>query len=305
MAQARTARPAAALPFLRSVGFLLPLAVLLFGASWPVVKVALATTEATPVWLAASRSGLACCVLVVLLGYRGELRPPQRADLPALFAVGVFQLSGFFALCHYAVQLVPAGHTAVLSNAAMIWIVPLAALMGQKEHCTRWLAAAMAIAGLAILIGPWSIDWTRADVVLGYALLIAAAFVWACTIVVTRLWPPQGDALGLLPWAFSLSCVMLLALAAVTEPGGGIPVGAWPAAAFNGAVVAPFGTYCLIELSRRLTPTASSVLFMSIPIAGVLASALVLGEALGRELLVGGGMIAVGIGLSARRQPSK
>jgi drug/metabolite transporter (DMT)-like permease len=269
------------------------------------VKVALATTETTPVWLAASRSGLACCVLVALLGARGRLRPPSRADLPALFAVGLLQLTGFFALCHYAVRVVPAGHTAVLSNAAMMWIVPLAALAGQKEPLIRWVAAAMAIAGLAVLVGPWSIDWARPDVVLGYALLVAAAFVWACTIVVTRLWPPEGSALELLPWAFALSFAMLLALAAATEPEGGIPVAGWPAAAFNGAIVAPFGTYCLIELSRRLTPTASSVLFMSIPVAGVLASALVLGEAVGRDLVVGGGMVAIGIGLAARGQASK
>lgn len=288
-----------------SVGFLLALAVALFGASWPLAKVALATTAATPVWLAASRSCLACCVLTVALGLRGRLSLPSRADLPTLLAVGLLQLTGFFALCHYAVRLVPAGHTAVLSNAAMIWIVPLAALTGQREPPVRWIAAAIAAAGLAVLVGPWSVDWARPDVVLGYTLLFVAAFTWACTIVVTRFWPPRADALGLLPWAFALSAAMLLALAVVAEPGGGVPAGAWGFAAFNGAVVAPFGTYCLVELSRRLTPTASSVLFMSIPVVGVLASALALGEAIGGNLALGAGMIATGVGLAARGRASK
>lgn len=291
--------------FLRSVGFLLPLTVLLFGASWPVVKVALATTSATPVWLAASRSGLACAALVTLLGLRCCLRVPSRADLPTLLAVGILQLTGFFVLCHFAVRLVPAGHTAVLSNAALIWIVPLAALAGGREPPIRWLAAAMALAGVVILIGPWSIHWSQPNVLLGYTLLLAAAFVWACTIIVTRLCPPSAGAIELLPWAFALSFGLLFALAGLTEPEGGIPMAAWPYAAFNGIVVAPFGTYCLIELSRRLSPTVSSILFMAIPIAGVLASALVLGEAIGADLMLGGGMIAAGVGVAARKQGSR
>jgi drug/metabolite transporter (DMT)-like permease len=285
---------------LRSVGFLLPLSIVLFGASWPVVKTALATAGATPVWLAASRSGLACGTLVALLGLRGHLRLPSRADLPTLLAVGVLQLTGFFSFCHYAVRLVPAGHTAVLSNSALIWIVPIAALVGWREPLTRWLAAGMALAGVAVLIGPWSVQWAQPDVLLGYTLLLAAALVWACTIIVTRLWPPQAEAMALLPWAFALSFGLLFALASVTEREGGIPSAAWPYAAFNGVVVAPLGTYCLIELSRRLTPTVSSILFMAIPIAGVFASALVLGEAIGMDLMLGGGMIAAGVGLAAR-----
>jgi drug/metabolite transporter (DMT)-like permease len=265
------------------------------------VKEALATTSATPVWLAASRSGLACATLVALLGLRGHLRLPSRADLPTLFAVGVLQLTGFFALCHYAVRLVPAGHTAVLSNAALIWIVPLVALMGRREPPIRWLAAGVALAGVAILIGPWSLDWARPDVLLGYALLLAAAFAWACTIVVTRLRPPRAGAMELLPWAFALSFGLLVALAVATEPDGAIPMAAWPHAAFNGIVVAPLGTYCLVELSRRLPPTVSSIFIMVVPIAGVLASALVLGESIDRELALGAGMIAASVGLASRK----
>jgi drug/metabolite transporter (DMT)-like permease len=296
------APPAPAQPtLLRSVGVLLPLAILLFGASWPVVKITLSSTGATPIWLAASRSGLACVTLVVVLGLRGHLRLPSRGDLPTLLAVGILQLTGFFAFCHYAVQLVPAGHTAVLSNAALIWIVPLAALAGQREPAVRWIAAVTALAGVAILIGPWSLDWAQPSVILGYTLLLAAAFVWACTIVVTRLRPSQMGAMEILPWAFALSIALLVAMAAATEPEGGIPVAAWPYAAFNGIVVAPLGTYCLIELSRQLTPTVSSIFIMAIPIAGVLASALVLGETISVDLMLGTGIIAASIGLAARK----
>lgn len=284
---------------LRSASFLLPLSILLFGASWPIVKMALSTAGATPVWLAASRSGLACFALVVVLALRGSLRLPSRSDLPTLLAVGALQLTSFFVLCNYAIRHVPAGHTAVLSNSALIWIVPLAALMGWREPPMRWVAAGLALAGVAVLVGPWSIQPAQSDALLGYALLLTAALAWACTIIITRLWPPSTGPLVLLPWAFALSFMLLLVLAAATERTGGVPVAAWPYAAFNGLVIAPFGTYCLVEISRRLAPTISSILFMAIPIAGVFASAIVLGEAVSMELALGAILIVAGVGVAA------
>lgn len=279
---------------------LLLAAVLLFGASWPAVKLAVLAT-ATPVWLAASRSGLACLTLTVLLLCAGRLHLPSRSDMPTVLAVGILQLTIFFLFCHFAVSFVPAGHTAILSNAALIWVVPLAAILGQREPLLRWFAAGVTLAGVVIIIGPWSIDWTDTGTLRGYASLLVAAFAWACTIMVTRARPPRMYVLELLPWAFAISTAALVTLAFALEPDGRLPVAAWPLAAFNGMVVAPLGTCCLIELSRRLTPTASAISFMIIPIMGVLFSMLTLGEAIDANLLFGAGMIAAGVVLTSRK----
>jgi O-acetylserine/cysteine efflux transporter len=112
-----------------STGFILLCAVLLFGASWPVVKVAIVASGATSIWMAASRSGLASFALLLVVVATGHLRRPSRSDLPTLLAIGILQLTIFFLLCHCAVQVVPAGHTAILSNATIIWIVPLATIL--------------------------------------------------------------------------------------------------------------------------------------------------------------------------------
>ena len=121
----------------RSTVLLLLTAVLLFGASWPAVKVAITATGATSIWLTASRSGLAALASMLLLLAAGRLRLPRRPDLPALLAIGILQLTVFFLFCSFAVRFVPAGHTAILSNAAIIWVVPLAAILQQREPAVR------------------------------------------------------------------------------------------------------------------------------------------------------------------------
>ena len=285
----------------RSTFLLLVSAILLFGASWPAVKVAIVATGATSIWMTASRSSLASFALMLIVVASGRLRWPSRSDLPALLAIGILQLTLFFLFCHFAVQFVPAGHTAILSNAAIIWIVPLAAILRQREPPRRWLAAVATLAGVGIVIEPWSIRSADAGTVWAYASLLAAALAWACTIVVTKGYPPRLQVIELLPWAFALSAALLVVLALTLEPRGGIPLAAWPLAAFNGLVVAPFGTCCIVELSRRLTPTAAAISFMIIPVVGIAISTLMLGEMINTRLLLGSALILGGAALTSFR----
>lgn len=285
--------------FIRSNFILLLSAIFLFGASWPAVKVAIVSTGATSIWMTASRSGLAAIALMLMVIAFGHLRRPSRLDLPTLMAIGILQLTLFFLFCHFAVQFVPAGHTAILSNAAIIWVVPLAAILQHREPICRWFAAALTLAGVAIVIEPWSMGSTDSSTVWGYASLLAAALAWACTIIVIKAYPPRLQVIELLPWAFALSAALLVVLALVLEPQGGIPLAALPLAVFNGLVVAPFGTCCIIELSRRLTPTAAAISFMIIPVVGVIISSAMLNEEISFGLIIGAAMIVGGAALTS------
>ncbi|NOG70518.1 DMT family transporter [Roseicella sp. DB1501] len=274
------------------------MAILLFGASWPVVKLAMVTTSASPLWLAAVRSCLACVTLIIFRG--GRLVRPSRQDMPALLAVGVLQLTIFFLLCHLSLRFVPAGQTAILSNAALIWVVPLAALLRQKEPLLRWCAAAVTLAGVVVIVQPWTIEWDDFNKISSYAALLIAAFAWACTIVITRLRSPRLNFVDLLPWSFAISAAILVFIAFVFDTSVRVPLQAWPAAIFNGMVVAPLGTLCLLEISRRLSSMVSAISFMAIPLTGVVLGKLMLGEVINAELMIGGLLIASGIVVASR-----
>jgi len=277
----------------------LAIGVLLFGGGWPITKDAL--REATPLWFAVSRAGLAALGAAALLLALRRLSWPGRRDWPAVLAVGLLQLGSFFALTHIALAALPSGRIAVLSNVTIYWLVPLSVLvLGEKVSARRWVAAAIALAGAAVLLGPWSIDWSSPGIVRANGLLVLAALLWSISIIVTRRIPPARPMMELLPFCFATALLVLVPLALLREPSGGIGSHAFPHAAFVGLVAAPVGTWCVIEAGRRLPSTVASVGFMLGPVLGVATGALWLGEAVGWDVWLGGALIAVGVVAAVR-----
>jgi len=272
-------------------------AVLLFGGVWPITKDAL-DAGAAPLWFATARAGFATVTSALLLAALGRLRPPLRSDLPAVLAIGLLQLGGFFALTHLALALVPAGRTAILGNVTIVWLVPLSVwLLRENVSGRQWAAMALGCAGIVLLMAPWSLGQGS---LAGYALLLGASLLWSIAILVIRVRPPRRPIVDLLPWSFALGTLVLLPLAWAQAPGQGLGEGVWHAA-FVGAVAAPIGTWAVTEAGRRLSGPAASVGFMLIPTFGVALATVWLGEALGWELVAGGALILSGVLLTAKR----
>ncbi len=279
----------------------LAISVVLFGGVWPVTKDALA--HATPLWFAFSRCAMAGAITLLLLAGLRRLRWPARADLPALLAIGLLQLGGFFALTHTALALIPAGRMAILTNVTVFWLIPLSWwVLGERVSPLQWLAAGIGLLGVGVLMQPWAMTSGGAtlDALPGYMMLLGSSLFWSIAILVTRRLPPRRPVMELLPWCFAIAALLLLPLALWREPAGGIGAPSWPHAAFIGAIAAPIGTWTTIEAGRRLSGFRASVGFLVVPALGVLISNLWLGEALGWDVLVGGGLIAASVVLAAR-----
>jgi drug/metabolite transporter (DMT)-like permease len=282
---------------------LLLLVVLFFGGIWPLTKQAY--QFATPLWFGFARAGLAAvatgCLLVVL----GRFRLPPRRDWPVVAVLGLLQIGGFFALSHMALAMVPAGRTAILCNVTTYWLVPLSVwVLKEKVSPLRWVAAAAGLAGILVMMGPWAIDWSAPGALLGHAMLLLSALFWSIAIVVTRLRPPTRPVLELLPWVFATAALtVLLPLALWREPfsaGGGIGGPALWIAAFIGLVAAPIGTWANVEAARHLNAVLASVGFLLVPVFGVALAVIWLGEPLGWDLILGGGLVVVSVILAAK-----
>jgi drug/metabolite transporter (DMT)-like permease len=276
----------------------LVLAVLLLGGSWPVTKIAL-LDGASPAWFAFGRAFFSMIVSIVVVGTTRGIRVPTRVDLPALFSLGLLQLAGYFALAHAAVEWVPAGRTAILSNATLVWTVPIALVLTHETiSARRWLATALGAAGVIALIGPWAIDWTSGRTLLGNAFLLGAALCWAMTMAIVRRWPPRQSMFTLLPWAFGIAASALYPMAAAHDQG------TWSHTALIcmgliGLVMAPIGTWCVMEATTALPLIVASVGFLAGPAVGLLISVMFLGEPLTASVLSGAALILGGAAMAA------
>jgi O-acetylserine/cysteine efflux transporter len=279
----------------------LAVSVILLSSAWPLTKIAL-DLGSTPIWFAEGRMVLSGLIITAVLVVRGKLRMPRRTDLPALMAVGVFQLGAYFALAHEAVAWVPAGRTAILANTTTMWVVPLS-LIFLHEHIPprRWTAAGLGLAGVVVLMSPWAIDWTSRNVLVGHAFLLGAALSWSVAIIVTRAARPHLSMFQLLPWCFAVGAVMLAPLLIWHAPDGtlGSRPGSWAALAYIGLLAGPFGTWCVVQATATLPTVVSSVGFLMTPAVSLVLANLFLGEVFTSDLLFGAALIIGGVGAAA------
>ncbi|HKH67629.1 MAG TPA: DMT family transporter, partial [Reyranella sp.] len=215
----------------------LGLAVVLFGLTWPVIKIGL--SAATPVWLAAGRASLSAISAFVLLAALRRLHWPARADWPIVLSVGAFQLSFFFALSNLGVQSVPPGRSGVLAYTTMLWMVPLSLLVGERVGGRGIAGALLGLLGIVVLVDPWRFDWTDRRIVEGHAWLLLAGLSWAVAVLHARRHRWRLSPLEVLPWQMSVATVVLWLLALVLEPAGHLDfsrVELWVALAYLGVI---------------------------------------------------------------------
>ena len=282
-------------------------AVLLFGLAFPVLKIGL--TASTPVWLAAARASLSALTAFVLLAALGRLKWPQRADWPIVLSVGAFQLTGYFTLANMGLQHVPAGRSGVLSYTAMLWLVPLSLLVGERVGWRALAGVALGTAGIVVLIDPTRFDWSNRAVIQGHAWLLLAGFSWAIAILHARRHRWRMTPLDVLPWQMAVASVLLWSLAFILEPKGYLDLGngnLWIALLYIGTFAGPAGTWAAVSVARALPPVTGSLGMLGTPLVGIAASAVLIGEPITLPLLLGTALIIAGIAIVILdRKPSK
>ena len=271
---------------------------LIWGVHWPVTKLGLADAPPFTYGVLRVAGGLAC--LVVLLLIQGRLRLPPRQDLPIVLSVGLGQMAASIALMNVGLRFVPAGRSAVLVYSSPLWVAGLQALVLRTGLRLReGVGLGLGLAGLAILLNPQAIDWRSGDVVLGSGLLLLSAVIWAATILHLRRHRWTASPLELGPWELLVALVPLVVLALATERSE--PVHWEPALVgyllYSGPLATAFAFWASQWVQRSLSPLASSIGFLAVPVVGLVAGAVMLGEPIGPADLVGLVVALCGIAL--------
>jgi len=277
---------------------LLGLVILIWGANWTVMKAALAYMP--PLTFASARLLMGAAIMFPVAWASGALRWPSANDWVLVVLVALMQMAGFMALVITALQYVPAGRSSILAYTTPLWVAPGAVLfLGERVGRLKALGLAQGLGGVAVLFNPLGFDWSDPHVVLGNGLLLLAALLWAGLMLRIRGHRWDGSPLSLIPWQFTVACLVMVPLAVAVE--GGRPIH-WDwelagALAYNGPLATAFCFWAMITVNRSLPAITTSLGTLGVPAMGLAVSALALGEPLtatntgGLALILGGLML--------------
>jgi drug/metabolite transporter (DMT)-like permease len=276
----------------------LMLVALVHGYNWVVMKSAL--DYAHPAVFAAMRISLAGVLLLVLLVVTGRpLRPPKWR---LTILVGLFSMTGFTGLTFWALHLGAAGKTSVLVYTMPIWLLILSRVfLNERVRGYQWLYVGLAIAGLILVISPWSVGGTLVGnlIALGSGLSSAIGAVLAKTLCRdTRV-----DLLSLNAWQMLFGCVPLIIIAVFTADSGPRWTGWFVVMLLYNVVLASALAMMLWFYSlRHLSAGTAGLGRLIAPVVGVVASFLQLGERPNGYEVAGIVMIMVGLTALAAHQ---
>jgi drug/metabolite transporter (DMT)-like permease len=277
---------------------LLALVIFFWGVHWPLMKIVLESV--TPLWFGVFRLGIGALALFAVLAATGRIVLPPRGDLSVLLTVGLLQMAGMIPLSNFGVLHVPAGRSAVLVYTFPMWVAPLA-VFWLRERLTplRIVGLVLGLAGVAVLFNPGHFDWSDPDALLGNGALVLSAVLWAIAAVHIRGHRFHCSPLQLAPWQMYVALLVLVPLAWITE---GPPRVAWSnevglILGYSGFIATAFSFWGAVTVTRALPAMTNSLAMIGVPIVGVAAAAVILGEALTLDLLAAMALVLAGLAL--------
>lgn len=284
-----------------SAWFLLVLVVVIWGSNWPIMKIGLRSID--PLWFTAARLGIALFAISLLLLFMGRLKRPHRQDMPIVFSLGIMQFALFVTLINVGLTEVNAGRAALLSYTTPLWVTP-GAFFFLKEPVSRLklVGAGIGLCGLLVLFNPLGFDWSDTSVVKGNAILLAAALVWAISILHIRQHRWKGSVLELAPWQIIVALMIVVPYAwfSTTRPV------IWSTELimillYNGVMATSLGQWAAMRVTQILPAMTVSLGFLMVPLMGILSSTLWLNEpftltlGIGAVLIVGGLLLQINL----------
>jgi drug/metabolite transporter (DMT)-like permease len=275
---------------------LLAAVIILWGANWPIMKVGLEYIP--PIWFASTRLLLGSACLFALLAARRAVVLPDRRDFPILLSVSLMQLGIGTALMHIGLTVVEAGRSAILTYTTPLWVTPLAVFfLHEKIGPAKAWGLALGLAGVFVLFNPLEFDFTDTDLLAGNGYLIGSAMAMAFVIIHIRRHRMVMTPLQIMPWQTLIGGVILAMTAYFLE---GVPVLDFSPSfvailAYNGLIASGFCFWAYQTVMRELPATSTSLGSLGIPVAGMVFSAIALGEELSFSNIAGLTLISSGV----------
>ncbi|SDE02727.1 EamA-like transporter family protein [Bradyrhizobium brasilense] len=251
-----------------------------WGLNFPIVKFLL--TE----WPPLSSRGLCGVVGAVALGLvalvRGQtLRVPDGMWL-RLALVSTLSIGGWVASMGLALIWLRASEAAVLGISIPVWVALVAwPVLGERVSLPRALALAVALAGIAALIGGGGIDASLGKLP-GILFALAGALCVGLGTVLTKSFKLAMPPLSLAAWQLAIGCVPIAIIGIMIEQPQLAALSQFGRASMIYMTLIQFCLcyVCWFAALERLPAATASIGTLLVPVVGVLAAAAMLREPL-------------------------
>jgi drug/metabolite transporter (DMT)-like permease len=249
---------------------------LAWGLTWPVLRIAL--DEIPPFSLRVITSALGALFLFTLAGLQHRKVGLQGRNWLHVAVAGTLNIAAFTILTALGQIGTLTSRVIILGYSMPIWACLLAVpVLGERIDRTRAIALVLCVAGIVTMVAPL----LQTAALHGLMFSLAAGMSWAAGTIYLKWARIPGDPITLaawqLAWAFAITCL------AVPVFEGSFHL--WPtqwrtagALMFSGFIGSGFCYFLWFTAVRRLPAMTVSLGVLSVPVIGIAASALMLGE---------------------------
>lgn len=269
---------------------------LIWGFNWVIMKEA--NVFFPPVFFVACRFTLGAGILLLVVLWRRIPLPPRHC-WKWIIITGALMVAANNAAAQIGMQSLSAGLVAVLNYSMPIWVAILAHLFLQEKLTQQKIAGILlSMIGLFILM---HIDTCGS--LPAMLLVLAGAFSWAIANVLMKRRLQDCDMLQYTAWQLTAGALLLDGYTAFT----GIGSVEWNALSigcllYNGVLASALAFFLWSWILAHMEASKASIAVLAVPVVGVLAGILILGEAITIHTALGMLLILTGILLVVRPQ---
>ena len=259
-----------------------PIAILAlgWGCTWPVLKIGV--SEVAPLTFRAITIPFAAAGMFLVARLTGDAIGIPRDWWWRVLVLSFFNVAGWNAVVLFGVQQLPAGRSAIIAYTMPIWATLIAmGVLHEPLNRRKMVGLALGMLGMLVLLGE-DIRHVSATPV-GALLILVAAILWAIGTVLLRKWKPPIAQNTLSGWMMLLGWIPLAIAAPFLETHPAsyllhLSAGPWFAILYNIFLAGTVAHWAWFRLARTLPVAISSLASLPVPVVGVFAGMVVLGE---------------------------